>query len=77
MGCDCINSYHCLSIYLRPKSIIKIQPGFQVWLSVVNNFKELMQSFKTEALFKVDNIKSFSLSTLNTTVSHEKFKSKL
>ena len=47
-----------------------------MWI-LKKNSKELLENQKTQSLHSVDSIKSFGISTLYTTIPHDKLKSKL
>ena len=44
---------------------------------ILKNSKELLENLKAQSLTSVNGIKSFGFSTLNTTIPHDKMKSKL
>ena len=44
---------------------------------ILKNSKELLENLKAQSLHSVNCIKSFDLSTLYTTIPHDKLKSKL
>ena len=44
---------------------------------ILENSKELLENLKAQSLHSVNSIKSFEISTLYTTIPHDKLKSKL
>jgi hypothetical protein len=47
----------------------------QMW--ILKNLKELLENFKSHDFSKIDSIKTYDFSTLYTTISHNKLKSRL
>jgi hypothetical protein len=59
---------YCPTTYARSGVI-------QIW--ILKNSKELLANLKTQNLSQINSIKKHDFSTLNTTIPHDKFKSRL